>query len=126
MILNSNSAFSEKEKQAPLDKRNFEYTRKQWTGKSPKQFLIDWVRKNLPKSPPPSFNKQQVRGSLWRSRCRVQRQKEADLEVTPDIVCENVKDAEHLASTLALYQLCKGQVRFCKSISKSRKYLGFK
>ena len=32
---------------------------------------------------------------------------------TPDIVCENFMEAQHLASTLALYKLCKGQVR-CK------------
>ena len=31
--------------------------------------------------------------------------------MTPDIVTENLKEAEHLASTLALYRLCKGQVR---------------
>ena len=33
------------------------------------------------------------------------------MDMTPEILCENVKEAEHLASTLALYQLCKGQVR---------------
>ena len=43
-------------------------------------------------------------------RCRIQR-KDGDLVVCPDkIVCENLKEAEHLASTLALYELCKGQV----------------
>ncbi len=29
---------------------------------------------------------------------------------TPDIVCDNFMDAQHLASTLALYRLCVGQV----------------
>jgi hypothetical protein len=44
-------------------------------------------------------------------RCRVTRKtKEGDVLVCPDIVCDNVKDAEHLASTLALYRLCPGQV----------------
>jgi len=36
--------------------------------------------------------------------------READLVVCPDIACDNLKDAEHLASTLALYRLCRGQV----------------
>ena len=53
---------------APLDKRNFEYTRQQWTGKSPKQFLIDWVRKHLPGSPPPKYFKVDMGRNLWRSR----------------------------------------------------------
>ena len=44
------------------------------------------------------------------SRVRVVK-KEGVLDVcVDDIVCENVKEAEHLASTLALYHLCKGQV----------------
>ena len=45
-------------------------------------------------------------------RCTIKRPgKEADVVVTPDkILCEHVKEAEHLASTLALYTLCKGQV----------------
>ena len=93
-----------------MTRRNFEYTRQQWTGKSPKQFLIDWVRRQLPRSPPPSFHKLQSRGNAWRARCRVQRQREPDVDVTPDILCGNVKEAEHLAATLALYKLCAGQV----------------
>ena len=51
-----------------LDKRSFEYSRKQWTGKSPKQFIIDWVRKHLPKSPPPAYHKVPIVGNLWRCR----------------------------------------------------------
>jgi len=44
-------------------------------------------------------------------RCRVKRgMKDGDLVVCPDIECDNLKDAEHLASTLALYHLCRGQV----------------
>ena len=50
------------------EKRNFTYTRQQWTGKSPKQFLIDWIRKNLPKSPPPSYKHIKVCGNLWKCR----------------------------------------------------------
>ena len=37
--------------------------------------------------------------------------KEGDLIECPQVLCENVKEAEHLAATLALYQLCNGQVR---------------
>ena len=47
-------------KEAPEDVRTFEYTRAQWTGKSPKQFLIDWVRKHLGKAGPPKFKTNQV------------------------------------------------------------------
>ena len=43
-------------------------------------------------------------------RAKVDRKKDGMLEVCPDILCENVKEAEHLAATLALYHLCKGQV----------------
>ncbi|RUS82856.1 hypothetical protein EGW08_009378, partial [Elysia chlorotica] len=89
--------------------RNFEYTRSQWTGKSPKQFLIDWVRKHLKASPPPKFKKIQVKVDRFKSTCIVERTKEDILSVTPDILCENVKDSEHLSCTLALYHLCRGQ-----------------
>ncbi|CAL1529712.1 unnamed protein product, partial [Lymnaea stagnalis] len=91
------------------DVRSFEYTRSQWTGKSPKQFLIDWVRKHLPKSGPPKFQKIQVKVNRFKSTAVIDRQKDGQLAVTPTILCENVKDAEHLAATLALYQLCRGQ-----------------
>lgn len=43
-------------------------------------------------------------------RAKIDRKKEGLLEVCPEILCENVKEAEHLAATLALYHLCKGQV----------------
>lgn len=51
-----------------MEKRIFAYTRQQWTGKSPKQFLIDWIRKHLPKSPPPSFRKVEHKGCLFQAR----------------------------------------------------------
>jgi hypothetical protein len=38
------------------------------------------------------------------------RKKEENIDVCPDILCENIKEAEHLGCTLALYHLCKGQV----------------
>ncbi|XP_059164775.1 ATP-dependent RNA helicase DHX29-like [Physella acuta] len=91
------------------DVRTFEYTRSQWTGKSPKQFLIDWVRKHLQKSGPPKFSKIQVKFNRFKSTVTVDRQKDGLLTVTPDILCDNIKDSEHLAATLALYKLCRGQ-----------------
>lgn len=54
-------------KNQPKDIRNFDYTARSWTGKSPKQFLIDWVRKNLPKSRPPAFHKVAA-GRYWRCK----------------------------------------------------------
>ncbi|KAF7666472.1 hypothetical protein LDENG_00106690 [Lucifuga dentata] len=94
-------------KNGPKDIRNFDYTARSWTGKSPKQFLIDWVRKNLPKSPPPAFHKVAA-GRYWRCKVRVQRTDDV-LEVCPTIVTEDSMQAQHLAATLALYQLVKGQ-----------------
>ena len=43
-------------------------------------------------------------------RATVERQKDDVLSVTPEILCENAKEAEMLACTLALYHLCRGQV----------------
>uniref|UniRef100_UPI0037E7B334 ATP-dependent RNA helicase DHX29 n=1 Tax=Semicossyphus pulcher TaxID=241346 RepID=UPI0037E7B334 len=94
-------------KNEPKDIRNFDYTARSWTGKSPKQFLIDWVRKNLPKSPPPAFHKVAA-GRYWRCRVRVQKPEDF-LEVCPTIVTEDSMQAQHLAATLALYTLVKGQ-----------------
>uniref|UniRef100_A0A8C9WHS0 RNA helicase n=1 Tax=Scleropages formosus TaxID=113540 RepID=A0A8C9WHS0_SCLFO len=94
-------------KNEPKDIRNFDYTARSWTGKSPKQFLIDWCRKNLPKSPPPSFQKVPA-GRYWRSRLRVQKADDV-LEVCPTILTEDGMQAQHLAATLALYNLVKGQ-----------------
>ncbi|XP_068562850.1 ATP-dependent RNA helicase DHX29 [Cebidichthys violaceus] len=94
-------------KNEPKDIRNFDYTARSWTGKSPKQFLIDWVRKNLPKSPPPAFHKVAA-GRYWRSKVRVQRTEDV-LEVCPTILTEDSMQAQHLAATLALYTLIKGQ-----------------
>lgn len=125
-------------KNEPKDIRNFDYTARSWTGKSPKQFLIDWVRKNLPKSPPPAFHKVAA-GRYWRcrylkifevkmtacwrnlsvmfvvfNRVRVQRADDV-LEVCPTILTEDSMEAQHLAATLALYNLVKGQVCVNKS-----------
>uniref|UniRef100_A0A8C8EJW4 RNA helicase n=1 Tax=Oncorhynchus tshawytscha TaxID=74940 RepID=A0A8C8EJW4_ONCTS len=91
----------------PKDIRNFDYTARSWTGKSPKQFLIDWVRKNLPKSPAPSFQKVAA-GRYWKCRVRVQRLDDV-LEVCPNILTEDGMQAQHLGATLAIYNLCKGQ-----------------
>uniref|UniRef100_A0A3P8ND84 ATP-dependent RNA helicase DHX29 n=1 Tax=Astatotilapia calliptera TaxID=8154 RepID=A0A3P8ND84_ASTCA len=94
-------------KNEPKDIRNFDYTARSWTGKSPKQFLIDWVRKNLPKSPPPAFHKVAC-GRYWRCKVRVQRPDDV-LEVCPTILTEDSMQAQHLGATLALYNLVKGQ-----------------
>ncbi|XP_022064248.1 ATP-dependent RNA helicase DHX29 [Acanthochromis polyacanthus] len=94
-------------KNEPKDIRNFDYTARSWTGKSPKQFLIDWVRKNLPKSPAPAFHKVAA-GRYWRCKVRVQRADDV-LEVCPTILTEDSMQAQHLAATLALYNLVKGQ-----------------
>ncbi|XP_036894439.1 ATP-dependent RNA helicase DHX29 [Sturnira hondurensis] len=99
----------EKEKRKETrDVRNLDYTARSWTGKSPKQFLIDWVRKNLPKSPNPSFEKVPV-GRYWKCRVRVARSEEDVLEACPTILTEDSMQAQHLGATLALYRLVKGQ-----------------
>ena len=55
---------------------------------------------------------------IYCCRCRVKRgSKDGDLVVCPDIICDNPKDAEHLASTLALYHLCRGQVSVNVSVT---------
>ncbi|XP_053770801.1 ATP-dependent RNA helicase DHX29 [Desmodus rotundus] len=97
----------EKKKEA-RDVRNLDYTARSWTGKSPKQFLIDWVRKNLPKSPNPSFEKVPV-GRYWKCRVRVVKSEEDVLVVCPTILTEDGMQAQHLGATLALYRLVKGQ-----------------
>ncbi|XP_058473418.1 ATP-dependent RNA helicase DHX29 [Solea solea] len=94
-------------KNEPKDIRNFDYTARSWTGKSPKQFLIDWVRKNLPKSPAPAFHKVPA-GRYWKCKVRIQRIEDV-LEVCPTILTEDSMQAQHLAATLALYTLIKGQ-----------------
>lgn len=98
---------TEKKQKEPKDIRNFDYTSRSWTGKSPKQFLIDWCRKNLPKSPPPSFEKVAV-GRYWKCKVRIQRPNDV-LEVCPTILTEDGMQAQHLGATLALYKLIKGQ-----------------
>uniref|UniRef100_A0A671T8A6 ATP-dependent RNA helicase DHX29 n=1 Tax=Sinocyclocheilus anshuiensis TaxID=1608454 RepID=A0A671T8A6_9TELE len=100
-------AEKEKKKKEPKDIRNFDYTSRSWTGKSPKQFLIDWCRKNLPKSPPPSFGKVAV-SRYWKCKVRIQRPNDV-LEVCPTILTEDGMQAQHLGATLALYNLVKGQ-----------------
>uniref|UniRef100_A0A3Q2FH75 RNA helicase n=1 Tax=Cyprinodon variegatus TaxID=28743 RepID=A0A3Q2FH75_CYPVA len=100
---------AEKKKNEPKDIRNLDYTARSWTGKSPKQFLIDWVRKNLPKSPPPAFHKVAA-GRYW--RCRYASLDDV-LEVCPTILTEDSMQAQHLGATLALYNLVKGQSSLC-------------
>ncbi|KAM6157410.1 ATP-dependent RNA helicase DHX29 isoform 2-T2 [Erethizon dorsatum] len=103
------AADEEKDKKKdPHDVRNFDYTARSWTGKSPKQFLIDWVRKNLPKSPNPSFEKVPV-GRYWKCRVRVIKSEDDVLVVCPTILTEDGMQAQHLGATLALYRLVKGQ-----------------
>ncbi|KAG8598934.1 hypothetical protein GDO81_002806 [Engystomops pustulosus] len=92
----------------PLDIRNFDYTARSWTGKSPKQFLIDWCRKHYPKSPNPSFEKVSV-GRYWRSRVKIVKSSDDVMSVCPTIVTEDSMQAQHLAATQALYELTKGQ-----------------
>ncbi|KAK3549943.1 hypothetical protein QTP86_016870 [Hemibagrus guttatus] len=97
----------EKTKKEPKDIRDFDYTSRSWTGKSPKQFLIDWCRKNLPKSPAPSFQKVPA-GRYWKCKVRIQRLDDV-LEVCTTILTEDSMQAQHLGATLALYNLVKGQ-----------------
>ncbi|TSM12535.1 ATP-dependent RNA helicase DHX29 [Bagarius yarrelli] len=97
----------EKAKKEPKDVRDFDYTGRSWTGKSPKQFLIDWCRKNLPKSPAPSFQKVPA-GRYWKCKVRIQKPDDV-LEVCPTILTEDSMQAQHLGATLALYNLVKGQ-----------------
>ncbi|XP_062455720.1 ATP-dependent RNA helicase DHX29 isoform X2 [Rhea pennata] len=95
-------------KKEPLDIRNFDYSARSWTGKSPKQFLIDWCRKNFPKSPNPAFEKVAV-GRYWKCRVRVTKSSDDIMAVCPTIVTEDGMQAQHLGATLALYHLAKGQ-----------------
>ncbi|XP_074851666.1 ATP-dependent RNA helicase DHX29 [Carettochelys insculpta] len=109
-LLEKSGAVAEEEKakkREPRDVRNFDYTARSWTGKSPKQFLIDWCRKNFAKSPNPSFEKVPV-GRYW--KCRVRVTKSVDvMAVCPTILTEDSMQAQHLAATWALYHLVKGQ-----------------
>uniref|UniRef100_A0A8B9FYB8 ATP-dependent RNA helicase DHX29 n=1 Tax=Amazona collaria TaxID=241587 RepID=A0A8B9FYB8_9PSIT len=95
-------------KKEPLDIRNFDYSARSWTGKSPKQFLIDWCRKNFPKSPNPAFEKVPV-GKYWKCRVRIIKSSDDVMAMCPTIVTEDSMQAQHLAATLALYHLTKGQ-----------------
>uniref|UniRef100_A0A8C4U712 ATP-dependent RNA helicase DHX29 n=1 Tax=Falco tinnunculus TaxID=100819 RepID=A0A8C4U712_FALTI len=95
-------------KKEPLDVRNFDYSARSWTGKSPKQFLIDWCRKNFPKSPNPAFEKVPV-GKYWKCRVRIMKSSDDVMAMCPTIVTEDSMQAQHLAATLALYHLTKGQ-----------------
>uniref|UniRef100_A0A8C5TE28 ATP-dependent RNA helicase DHX29 n=1 Tax=Malurus cyaneus samueli TaxID=2593467 RepID=A0A8C5TE28_9PASS len=96
-------------KREPLDVRNFDYSARSWTGKSPKQFLIDWCRKNFPKSPNPAFEKIPV-GKYWKCRVRIIKSSDDVMAMCPTIVTEDSMQAQHLAATLALYHLTKGQL----------------
>ena len=69
VVLVSEKPKPEKLLVAKLERRQFTYTRQQWTGKSPKQFLIDWTRKNLPKTASLSFERVEAGGGWWRARC---------------------------------------------------------
>ena len=111
MLTNSidTSSKSAKKKKGPvLAVRNFEYTRQQWTGKSPKQFINDWVRKNLPKSELPRFERIHISGN-FKCKSSVVKKDGTLLAVTPDVLCYSVREAEHVGSTLLLYHLCRGQ-----------------
>uniref|UniRef100_A0A8C0F2W6 RNA helicase n=1 Tax=Bubo bubo TaxID=30461 RepID=A0A8C0F2W6_BUBBB len=99
-------------KKEPLDIRNFDYSARSWTGKSPKQFLIDWCRKNFPKSPNPAFEKVPV-GKYWKCRVRITKSSDDVMVMCPTIVTEDSMQAQHLAATLALYHLTKGQNSLC-------------
>uniref|UniRef100_A0A8C5TE73 RNA helicase n=1 Tax=Malurus cyaneus samueli TaxID=2593467 RepID=A0A8C5TE73_9PASS len=99
-------------KREPLDVRNFDYSARSWTGKSPKQFLIDWCRKNFPKSPNPAFEKIPV-GKYWKCRVRIIKSSDDVMAMCPTIVTEDSMQAQHLAATLALYHLTKGQNSLC-------------
>uniref|UniRef100_A0A8C3JIU2 RNA helicase n=1 Tax=Calidris pygmaea TaxID=425635 RepID=A0A8C3JIU2_9CHAR len=99
-------------KKEPLDVRNFDYSARSWTGKSPKQFLIDWCRKNFPKSPNPAFEKVPV-GKYWKCRVRITKSSDDVMTMCPTIVTEDSMQAQHLAATLALYHLTKGQNSLC-------------
>uniref|UniRef100_A0A8C0HQ16 RNA helicase n=1 Tax=Buteo japonicus TaxID=224669 RepID=A0A8C0HQ16_9AVES len=99
-------------KKEPLDIRNFDYSARSWTGKSPKQFLIDWCRKNFPKSPNPAFEKVPV-GKYWKCRVRITKSSDDVMAMCPTIVTEDSMQAQHLAATLALYHLTKGQNSLC-------------
>uniref|UniRef100_A0A673N888 RNA helicase n=1 Tax=Sinocyclocheilus rhinocerous TaxID=307959 RepID=A0A673N888_9TELE len=103
---------TEKKNKEPKDIRNFDYTSRSWTGKSPKQFLIDWCRKNLPKSPPPSFEKVAVE-RYWKCRYVALKLPNDVLEVCPTILTEDGMQAQHLGATLALYNLVKAQSSLC-------------
>ncbi|XP_038646834.1 ATP-dependent RNA helicase DHX29 isoform X1 [Scyliorhinus canicula] len=108
LLEESAKKLKEETKNEPKDVRNFDYTARSWTGKSPKQFLIDWCRKNLPTSPAPNYRKIAV-GRFWKSSVRINRQKDGILEVCPTILTEDSMQAQHLASTLALWHLVQGQ-----------------
>ncbi|XP_072174284.1 ATP-dependent RNA helicase dhx29-like [Diadema setosum] len=97
------------ENSEPPDVRDFSYTNKVWTGKSPKQFLIDWCRKHHPRAAPPKYQKIQVHGNLWKCKVTVDRPKMSPLVVTTVILTENSTEAQHLGSVHALWHLARGQ-----------------
>lgn len=97
-----------KKAESPIVSRSFEYTKQQWTGKSPKQFLNDWTRKNLPKSDLAHYERIHVK-NFYKCKSFITKKDGSVLTVTPDILCPSVKEAEHVGSTLLLYNLCRGQ-----------------
>ncbi|ESO07888.1 hypothetical protein HELRODRAFT_75102, partial [Helobdella robusta] len=102
------SAQQTKEARKVLDVRDFTYTRQQWTGKSPKQFLNDWYRKRVPKGQV-TYEKIDLGGGKWKCHLKRPPKEGGDVVVCPEIACTNLKDAEHLASVLLLYQLCSNK-----------------
>ncbi|CAE8599166.1 unnamed protein product, partial [Polarella glacialis] len=81
-----------------------------WTGKSPKQALDDFVKhkiwgKAAPKTPCCKYQKIPVAGGLFRSRVLVTLPRGRKRRFDPEESCETPKEAEHLASTLALMKL---------------------
>lgn len=96
-------------KKTPLDKWSLEYSQQQWTGKSPKEFLADWCDDYLPESPLPEYFNVKLDCGLWKSRVKVVRLGDDDLEATPEVLTDNEEGAENFASVAALYQLYKEQ-----------------
>ncbi|KAF3848662.1 hypothetical protein F7725_015159 [Dissostichus mawsoni] len=96
-------------KNEPKDIRDFDYTARSWTGKSPKQFLIDWSGRTSPRARHPPSTRCLLGNTGGPSEVRVQRTEDI-LEVCPTILTEDSMQAQHLAATLALYTMVKGQV----------------
>ncbi|KAK1884286.1 ATP-dependent RNA helicase dhx29 [Dissostichus eleginoides] len=87
-------------KNEPKDIRDFDYTARSWTGKSPN------VPHRLgPEEPPQEPGTRLPQGACW----EILERTEDILEVCPTILTEDSMQAQHLAATLALYTMVKGQ-----------------